>query len=100
MALLTSLHFISCIGGDLHSYVARKNKLNGSEALFITYQLLLAMEVIHCNLRDLDRAEAKPLLSICTIHARLLIEVRLRHMPCNASRPYTDAWHRHQGMFI
>lgn len=35
----------SCTGGDLHSYVARKERLPGSETLFITYQLLQGLDV-------------------------------------------------------
>lgn len=44
---------VSCIGGDLHSYVTRKDRVDSSEALFITYQLLLSLEV---SFRSLSRS--------------------------------------------
>jgi serine/threonine protein kinase len=41
----TKTAYNSCTGGDLHAYIARKIKLSGDEALFLTYQLLQALDV-------------------------------------------------------
>ncbi|KAK9896864.1 kinase-like protein [Cystobasidium minutum MCA 4210] len=48
-----------CTGGDLHSYVSRKQKLSGSETLFISYQLMKALDYLH-NTAKVAHRDIKP----------------------------------------